>query len=125
MSFLSDEEKKKKSTLESYFKTPSPHKTKQKPEVKKEDSEVKKTPISAMDFFGGGSVKRKERPIVSSKRKLVCFFCIFCSDSLFIFSSLDYYKSGTSLHLENLSEKVKLENEVETRNLLLGGVEIE
>jgi len=39
--------------------------------VKKQDSSVKRTPVSVADFFGGGSVKRTERPTVVSKRKLV------------------------------------------------------
>ncbi|CAC5383730.1 RFC1 [Mytilus coruscus] len=66
----SDEEKRKKSTLNAYFKTPSPQKSKPKEEVKKQDSNVKRTPVSVLDFFGGGSVKRTERPTVVSKRKL-------------------------------------------------------
>ncbi|CAG2189162.1 RFC1 [Mytilus edulis] len=66
----SDEEKRKKSTLNAYFKTPSPQKSKPKEEVKKQDSNVKRTPVSVSDFFGGGSVKRTERPTVVSKRKL-------------------------------------------------------
>ncbi|XP_076082907.1 replication factor C subunit 1-like [Mytilus galloprovincialis] len=66
----SDEERRKKSTLNAYFKTPSPQKSKLKEDVKKQDSNVKRTPVSVLDFFGGGSVKRTERPTVVSKRKL-------------------------------------------------------
>ena len=71
LNFIADEEKRKKSTLDAFLKTPSPHKVKPKEEVKKQDSNVKRTPVSVADFFGGGSVKRTERTTVVSKRKLV------------------------------------------------------
>ncbi|XP_069105828.1 replication factor C subunit 1-like [Argopecten irradians] len=63
----SDDESPKKSTLDSFVKTPSPQKVKPKAETKKAET---KTPVNVSDFFGSSSVQRSDRKTVVLKRKL-------------------------------------------------------
>ncbi|XP_033727774.1 replication factor C subunit 1-like [Pecten maximus] len=63
----SDEEPAKKSTLDSFVKTPSPQKVKSKTETKKSET---KTPVNVSDFFGSSSVQRSDRKTLASKRKI-------------------------------------------------------